>query len=121
MQTYVKRDGLGLSERRPIGEPITHEDDAPESLVGRLVLVRPYYHVPNGRSSLKAVRCAYVFEARVIERFGDGMVKVRFTWISDGAPWRREAVFFPNELHKVHVCECAACKGRGIFNKHQGA
>lgn len=121
METYVKRDGLGLSERRPIGEPITHKDDAPESLVGRLVMVRPFYHVPNGRSSLKSVRSAYVFEARVVERFSDEMVKVQFTWASDGTPWNREAVFFPRELHQVHVCECAACKGRGIYNQHTGA
>lgn len=121
METYVKRDGLGLSEVRPIGEPTTHKGDSPESLIGRLVLVRPYYHVPNGRSSLKSVRSAYVFEAYVVEHFGDEMVKVRFTWETDSAPWNREAVFFPGELHRVHECECAACKGRGIFDKHQGA
>ncbi|WP_338781703.1 hypothetical protein [Streptomyces sp. DG1A-41] len=121
MQTYVKRDGLGLAEVRPIREPITYKGAAPESLIGRLVMVRPFYHVPNGRSSLKSVRSAYVFEARVVECFSDEMVKVQFTWAADGTPWPREAVFFPRELHQASVCECAACKGRGIFNKHQGA
>ncbi|MFF5371319.1 hypothetical protein [Streptomyces sp. NPDC013187] len=121
MQTYVKRDGLGLTEVRPISEPMTHEGTALDSLIGRLVMVRPFYHVPNGRSSLKSVRSAYAYEARVVERFSDEMVKVQYTWASDGTPWKREAVFFARELHQVHICECAACKGRGIFNQHQGA
>jgi hypothetical protein len=121
MQTYVKRDGLGLTEVRPISEPITHQGTDPESLIGRLVMVRPFYRVPNGRSSLKSVRSAYAFEAHVIERFGDEMVKVRFSWVSDSIPWKREAAFYPRERHQAGVCECSACKGRGIFNQHQGA
>jgi hypothetical protein len=113
MQTYVKRDAWGNSETRPIGAPVTHKGESPESLVGRSVLVRPYYHVPHGRSSLTSARSPFVFEADVIETFGGEMVKVRFTWVTD-SPWKREAIFYPNELHMVHVCECDACKGDGI-------
>ncbi|MBT2609906.1 hypothetical protein J7I97_16900 [Streptomyces sp. ISL-87] len=120
MQTYVSRDAWGNSETRPIGEPITHKEQTPSSLVGRLVLVRPFYHAPSSRSGLKSVRSPFVFEAQVIETFGEDMVKLRFTWESGNTPWAETAVFYPNELHQVHVCECAACKGDGA-EAHWGA
>jgi hypothetical protein len=114
MQTYVRYDTWGRNaEVRPIGEPITYKGETPESLVGRLVNVRPYYHAPNGRSSLAPTRSPFVFEAYVTEAHSE-MVKVRFAWGTDSAPWSREAVFYPHEVHQVHVCECAACKGDGI-------
>ncbi|MFJ7280958.1 hypothetical protein, partial [Kitasatospora sp. NPDC098663] len=37
--------------------------------------VRPYYHVPNGPSSLKSTLSDWAYEIRVIEAWGD-MVKV---------------------------------------------
>jgi hypothetical protein len=113
MQTYVKRDAWGRAESRLIGEPITHEGESPESLVGRLVNVRPYYHAPKGRSGLAPTRSPFVFEAYVTEAQSE-MVKVRYAWSTDTAPWSRDAVFYPHELHNVHTCECAACKGDGI-------
>lgn len=119
MQTYVSHDTWGNSETRPIGEPITHHGHSPESLIGRLVLVRPFYHVPGSRSSLKSVRSPFVFEAHVIETCGE-MVKVHYTWTSNDAPWQREALFHPRELHQVRTCECAACKGDGL-SEHWGA
>ncbi|MDP9611561.1 hypothetical protein [Streptomyces demainii] len=102
-------------------KPITHEGTKPADLVGLLVLVRPYYHVPDGRSSLRSVRSPYTFEARVIETFSDEMVKVRFTWASDSAPWRMEAIFYPRELHRTGgwfpMCRCPACAGDGIHEE----
>lgn len=122
MQTYVRRDTWGRNpEVRPIGEPVTYKEDSPASLIGRLVNVRPFYHAPTERGRLSSVRSPFVFEAHVSEESGTDMVKVRFTWASDSAPWPREAVFYPRELHKVLSCECAACVGDGIFDKHQGA
>ncbi|MFB7782083.1 hypothetical protein ACFC1D_05145 [Streptomyces vinaceus] len=118
MQTYVSHDVWGKTETRPIGEPVTHKGHSPDSLVGRLVLVRPFYRVPSGRSGLKSVRSPFVFEAHVIEACGD-MVKVRYTWATD-RPWPTVELFHPAELHQVRVCECAACKGDGI-NGHTGA
>lgn len=120
MHTYVKRDAWGRAEARPIGEPVTHEGETPESLVGRLVLVRPFYCVPTSRSGLGSARSPFVFEAHVIEMSGGEMVKVRFDWVSD-TPWYREAVFFPRELHRVQECECAACKGDGMHDRKYGA
>lgn len=113
METYVMRDAWGGAETRIIGEPVTHKGDSPESVVGRLVLVRPYYKVPGGRSSLSRARSPFVFSAQVAETFGENMVKVRYSWETE-TPWGREAIFYPGELHVVHVCECAACKGDGI-------
>lgn len=121
METYSRYNGFGVREVRPIGEPITHVGEAPKSLVGRLVNVRPYYSVPSGRSSLTSVRSPFVYEAKVIETHGEEMVQVRFTLVNDSAPWNREAAFYPKELHQAHVCECAACKGTGLHNKHAGA
>ncbi|MFF4557140.1 hypothetical protein [Streptomyces sp. NPDC001422] len=107
-----------------IKAPITHEGDKPEDLVGQSVLVRPYYHVPETRSCLRAVRSPFTTNAVVIETFGQEMVKVRFMWAVDSAPWREESVFYPKELHKTGgwfpICECAACKGDGI-HEHSGA
>lgn len=97
--------------------PNTYADTLPADLVGQNVLVRPYYHVPDGRSSLTSVRSPFTFEAHVIETFATEMVKVRFTWASDCAPWPMEAIFYPRELHKTSwfpLCFCAACKGAGI-------
>lgn len=105
-------------------KPSTHEGDKPADLVGNAVRVRPYYHVPESRSSLQSVRSPYAFEARVIETFADEMVKVRFTWATDSAPWRTEAIFFPSELHRsggwFPICQCPACAGDGI-HEHRGA
>lgn len=118
MQTYVNRDAWGNTEVRSIGEPITYKGHSPDSLVGRLVMVRPFYRVPNGRSGLKSVRSPFVFEAHVIEVSGD-MVKVRYTWATDG-PWPPVELFHPGELHQTRTCECPACKGDGL-SEHTGA
>ncbi|MFI0553448.1 hypothetical protein [Streptomyces scabiei] len=102
-------------------QPVTHEGTAPADLVGRLVRVRPFYHVPESRSCLRSVRSEYTFEAHVIDTFASEMVRVRFDWASDSAPWNREAVFYPKELHLAYgQCQCAACAGDGI-QEHNGA
>lgn len=102
-------------------KPRTHEGTAPADLVGSLVLVRPFYHTPGSRSSLKSTRSPFTYEARVIRTFATEMVTVQFTWDTDSAPWRREAVFHPYELHRTYgVCKCPACAGDGI-HKHNGA
>ncbi|MGI5196913.1 hypothetical protein ACQEVY_25300 [Streptomyces sp. CA-288835] len=117
-QTYVKRDGWGNAEVRPIGDPKTHEGDSPESLVGQLVNVRPYYSVPDRRNGLTRARSPFVFEARVTDVFLPDMVKVRYTWETDSAPWQLDAIFYPRELHQVHYCECPACVGDGIQERN---
>lgn len=98
-------------------KPNTHKGAKPADLIGETVLVRPYYHVPSGRSSLTSARSPYAFEARVIETFGEEMVKVRYIWATDSAPWRPEGIFYPHELHQsgwYPRCFCPACKGDGI-------
>ncbi|MGW2710747.1 hypothetical protein ACWC4J_17405 [Streptomyces sp. NPDC001356] len=103
--------------------PITYAGTPVADLIGRTVLVRPYYHVPESRSCLRSVRSPFTFEARVIEASGE-MVMVEFTWAADSAPWNKRAVFYPKELHQTagwfRICECPACAGDGIY-EHRGA
>lgn len=102
-----------------LGKPDTFRDFAPAALVGHMVRVRPYYHVPTGPYSMKSVRAPWTFEAQVIEAHAQ-MVKVQFRWV-EASPWKSECVFYPNELHRPR-CECPACKvgGAGI-SEHYGA
>ncbi|MEV5883070.1 hypothetical protein AB0L74_10185 [Streptomyces sp. NPDC052020] len=105
-------------------KPRTHAGAIPASLIGLSVMARPFYHVPESRSSLRAVRSPFTFEARVIETFGDAMVVVEFTWDTASAPWKKRAIFYPRELHQTAgwfpVCMCPACAGDGI-HEHNGA
>jgi hypothetical protein len=87
-------------------------------MVGRVVAVRPYFHVPSGPGSFTPERSAFAFRATVKETFGDEMVVLRF--LEDSGPWRREGAYYPRELHDVSVCKCPACEGGGI-SVHQGA
>ncbi|MFC8428571.1 hypothetical protein [Streptomyces sp. NPDC057253] len=98
--------------------PVTHDDDSRESLVGRVVAVRPYYHEPSGPGSFRSKRSPFTARAEVKETFGDEMVVLRF--LDDAGPWRREGAYFPRELHNVQACKCPACTSGGI-DTHQGA
>ncbi|WP_329142804.1 hypothetical protein OIU91_04125 [Streptomyces sp. NBC_01456] len=122
VETYTRYSAFS-SEVRQIREPITHAEDTTETLAaGRmLVRVRPHYHVPDGRGSLKVVRSAFCFEAYVIRTSGEDMVMVEFVWKTDSAPWQTKGVFKPSELHRVHECECAACKGKNGIAEFEGA
>lgn len=99
-----------------LNKPNTHRGEKPADVVGRLVRVRPYYHVPSSRSSLTPARSPFAFEAHVLDTFGSDMVLVRFTWGSGDAPWKHEGAYYPDELHKVwRECQCPACSyGDGI-------
>ncbi|MFC4507044.1 MULTISPECIES: hypothetical protein [Streptomyces] len=98
--------------------PVTHTDVSPADMVGRVVAVRPYYHVPSGPGSFTPQRSPFAFRATVKETFGDEMVVLRF--LEDSGPWRREGAYFPGELHDVSACKCPACGGGGI-ETHRGA
>lgn len=96
-----------------VAVPVTWEGTAPADLVGRYVSVRPYYHVPTSRSSTSPARSPYTFEARVVEVLAN-MVVVEFTWVTDSAPWKPRAAFWPGELHQAHgACPCPACVSGG--------
>jgi hypothetical protein len=101
-------------------EPKTYAHKKPEELVGESVLVRPYYHLPESRSSLTPARSPFTFEGRVVETFGQEMVLIQFGWATDSAPWNAKAAFYPRELHQTGgwfpICDCAACKGPGIHD-----
>ncbi|MFG3582540.1 hypothetical protein [Streptomyces sp. NPDC047990] len=93
--------------------PVTYEGERPEDLIGRLVLARPYYHVPQNRSSLARARSPWVFEAYVTETFGLEMVLLKWAW-DTSHPWMQQSVFYPKELHQPYgVCACPACISQG--------
>jgi hypothetical protein len=98
-----------------LAKPQTAAGMTPDEVVasGGFVRARPYYHVPDGPSSLKSTLSDWAYEVRVIEAWGE-MVKVRFRE-TDSAPWRHEAVFFPKELHRSS-CRCSACRS-DIFTR----
>lgn len=98
--------------------PVTHAEESPVDLVGRVVSVRPYYHVPTGPGAFTPARSSFSARATVKETYGDEMVVLRF--LEDAGPWPREGAYFPRELHNVRVCKCLACDGDGI-KQHQGA
>ncbi|MFM9540038.1 hypothetical protein [Streptomyces turgidiscabies] len=121
-ETYIRRSAFS-SEVRPIGQPITHARDTAETLAesGTLVRVRPYYKVPDGRSSLTTVRSPWCYEAYVERVSCGGMVLVRFVWETEEAPWTRTGAFKLSELHRVHECECAGCCGKSGITELEGA
>ncbi|WP_340375887.1 hypothetical protein U5640_12470 [Streptomyces sp. SS7] len=121
-ETYVRYSAFSR-EVRPIGEPITHADDSAEMLTenGTLVRARPHYNVPTSQSCLTVVRSPFSFEAYVKRLICDGMVLVEFAWKTESAPWQMMGAFKPSELHNVHFCECAACKGKNGIQEFEGA
>ncbi|NUR01542.1 MAG: hypothetical protein HOY79_34940 [Streptomyces sp.] len=121
-ETYV-RYSMFSREVRPIGEPITHAEDSAEMLAenGTLVRVRPFYKVPISRSFLTTVRSPFAYEAVVVNVLAGSMVTVRMRAFQDCAPWPVQGAFDVSELHKVHVCECAACKGKNGIQEKNGA
>jgi hypothetical protein len=120
--TYTKYVAFS-SEERPIGPPVTHAKDAAETLAnaGLLVRARPFYAVPDRPGGLTRARSPFTFEAYVIGTSGADMVKVRWDWQTDSAPWSPTGVFKPEELHDVWTCDCAACHGRIGFQELDGA
>lgn len=121
-ETYVRYSAFSR-EVRPIGEPITHAEDSAEMLAesGMRVMARPHYHVPASRSCLTVVRSPFSFEAYARRVICDSMVLVEFAWKTESAPWQMTGAFKPSELHKVHLCECAACKGKNGIQEKDGA
>ncbi|MFE0133315.1 hypothetical protein ACFWY6_17355 [Streptomyces sp. NPDC059037] len=122
VETYVRRSAFS-SEVRQIGSPVTHAADTPETLAenGTLVRVRPHYKVPDGRSSLKAVRSPWCYEAYVVRVSCGDMVLVKYTWETDDTPWTSAGAFKVSELHKVRECECPACCGKDGITEFEGA
>ncbi|MFJ1733290.1 hypothetical protein [Streptomyces sp. NPDC088254] len=121
-ETYVRYSAFSR-EVRPIGEPITHAEDSAEMLAenGTLVRARPHYHVPTSRSFLSVVRSPFSFEAYVKSVICPGLVAVEFACKTASAPWSMTGAFKPSELHKVHLCECAACEGKSGIQEFEGA
>lgn len=122
-ETYVHYSGLGGREVRAIGKPVTHAEDAAETLAENrtLVRVRPFYKVPSGRGSLTTARSPFAFEGVVVGVLAGSMVTVRMQVFQDCAPWPVEGTFDVCELHKAHYCECAACKGENGIAEKDGA
>lgn len=102
--------------------PVTHAGDTPGSLVGRLVGVRPFYHVPWGSGgSMKSVRSRFTVEARVTATFATELVVVRIVGDDADAPWQRDQYFFPRELHREYgKCPCPACVPGGAGIREYG-
>ncbi|MFV0135556.1 hypothetical protein ACLGIH_20430 [Streptomyces sp. HMX87] len=122
VETYVKHTAFSR-EVRPIGEPITHAGESPETLVeGRmLVRVRPFYKVPASQCSLTTARSPFTYEGYVVGVTAGSMVTVRMNAFQDCAPWPIEGAFDVSELHRAYSCECAACKGKNGISEHDGA
>lgn len=98
--------------------PLTHAGLSPFTLMGELVRVRPWYHVPSGSLVLSPARSPWAFEGRVVNAFTT-TVMVRFTWDTTAAPWGAVGAYEPDELHHLS-CECPAClaSGEGIHSLH---
>lgn len=112
--SYAESELEAAKTLAKIPRPVTHAGESPESLVDRLVLVRPHYQVPTGRGSRGPARSPWVRPAYVDRVASDG-TRVWVTIHHDSAgPWPMEQLFHPRELHQVSVCECAACAGDGI-------
>lgn len=93
---------------------------SPGEIAGKAILVRPFYHVPDGSGeSMKSTRSPWTVRGVVVDMFGPEMVVVRHT--GTNGPWNVKAVYYPRELHQ-RECQCRACipGGEGIA-EHNGA
>lgn len=97
--------------------PITYAGSDLDDVIGRHVMIRPYFHVPVSRTCFASKRSPWAFEAVVVERFGgpeSDMVLVNF--LDSAGPWRDCGAYHVRECHQKGTCACAACRvgGSGI-------
>lgn len=85
--------------------PLALTASSPESLVGRRVQARPFFHVEVSESCKASRQAAVCFRATVVEMFGDETVLLEF---EGDHPGQARQVFWPRELH-APGCACTAC------------